>query len=56
MSKTDNMRRVLALVDELRPFIKRGVSDDQLFEICERHLCKNSNHETTVKPDESERK
>jgi hypothetical protein len=40
------------LLDELRPYIKRGVSDDKLFEICERHLCKNAEPKTAVKTDE----
>lgn len=39
MSRVDEIRKVLALVDELKPLVKRGVSDDKLYAVCAKHLC-----------------
>lgn len=47
------MRKVLALVDELKQYVKRGVSDDVLYEICAKHICKSDKAETKVKPAEN---
>lgn len=45
MSKVDELRKVLALVDELKPHVKKGVSDDKLYEICARYICTKSKAE-----------
>lgn len=38
MAKVDEMRKVLALVDDLKPYVKRGVSDDTLYEVCAKYI------------------
>lgn len=53
MAKVDEMRKVLALVDELKPLVKRGVSDDKLYAVCAKHLCVSDKAETKVKPAEN---
>ncbi len=47
------MRKVLALVDELKQYVKRGVSDDVLYEICAKHICKSDKGETQSKASEN---
>jgi hypothetical protein len=49
MAKVSEIRKVLALVDELKPLIKRGVSDDKVFAICAKHLCVSADAETQKK-------
>ena len=45
MSKVDEMRTVLALMDELKPHVKKGVKDDTLYAICARYICTESKTE-----------
>ena len=49
MTKVNEMRKVLALVDDLKPFVKRGTSDDELYAVCAKHICTSGKAETHVK-------
>lgn len=51
--KVNEMRKVLALVDELKQYVKRGVSDDVLYDICAKHICNSAKAETQSKASEN---
>lgn len=53
MAKVDEIRKVLALVDELKPMVKRGVSDDKLYAVCAKHLCISGKAEKPAKTAEN---
>jgi len=52
-TKVQDVKKILAIIDELKPHVKRGVSDDALYEILEKHFCKSDKAETKVKPAEN---
>lgn len=53
MAKVSEIRKVLALVDDLKPYIKRGISDDKIFAICAKHFCISIEAETQKKTAET---
>jgi uncharacterized protein YeeX (DUF496 family) len=52
-TKVQDVKKILAIIDELKPYVKRGVSDDALYEILEKYFCKSDKAETKVKPAEN---
>lgn len=53
MATVSEMRKVLALVDDLKPLVKRTVSDDKLFAVCAKHICKSDKVEVQTNTAES---
>lgn len=51
--KVEEMRKVISLMDELKPFLKRGTKEDDLCKICAKYICNSDKAETKVKPAEN---
>lgn len=53
VTKVKDVRKILAVLDDLKPFLKRGVSDDEIFAVIAKHICKNEKAETQVETTET---
>lgn len=53
VTKVKDVRKILAVLDDLKPFLKRGVSDDEIFAVIAKHICKNEKTETQVEVTET---
>lgn len=51
--KVQDVKKIISIIDELKPYVKRGVSDDTLFGILEKYFCKSGRAETKVEAAET---
>lgn len=51
--KVEEMRKVISLMDELKPFLKRGTKEDDLCKICAKYICNSGKAEKQVEASET---